>query len=341
MKKLLSVVLATVAIVCCFSACSSNATKNNSTNNNDKIKIVTTIFPEYDWVKTILGDNSSNADITMLLDNGVDLHSYQPTAEDILKITTCDMFVYVGGESDEWVEDVLEKSANKNMKVINLMKILGDSIKQEEVVEGMEIDDHDEDKESEEHKNEVHEHGQEEVEYDEHVWLSLSNAKLFCNAIETGLSEIDPDNATTYKSNLDLYNEKLSALDADYKAAVNNSAKKTILFGDRFPFRYLVDDYNITYYAAFLGCSAETEASFKTVTFLADKVNELQLNYVLTIEKSDNKIAKTIIENTNDKNQQILSLDSMQSTTSKDVAEGKTYLSIMENNLNVLKEVLK
>lgn len=339
MKKFLSMMLATIAIVFCFGACSNNAIDNTSVNQNDKIKIVATIFPEYDWVTTILGDNANNADITMLLDNGVDLHSYQPTAEDILKITTCDMFIYVGGESDKWVEDVLQKSANKNMKVVNLMEILGDSKKEEEMVEGMEDHDH-EDHEDEEHIKEENEYGQADIEYDEHVWLSLNNAKLFCSAIESGLSELDPDNADLYKNNFNVYNEKLSALDNEYKSTINNASKKTVLFGDRFPFRYLVDDYGLSYYAAFLGCSAETEASFKTITFLADKVNELQLNYVLTIEKSDNKIAKTIIENTNDKNQQILSLNSMQSTTSKDISEGQTYLSIMENNLSVLREAL-
>ncbi|MBQ7430897.1 metal ABC transporter substrate-binding protein [Butyrivibrio sp.] len=297
---------------------------------SDGIKIVTTIFPEYDWVNVILGENAANAEVTMLLDNGVDLHSYQPTAEDIMKIATCDLFIYVGGESDEWVEDALAEATNKDMQVINLLEVLGENVKEEEVVEGMEAEEEHEESDSEE-----------EVEYDEHVWLSLKNAQVLCTAIEESLEVIDPANSDLYKANLEAYVAQLSDLDAQYQAAVDSSEVDTLLFGDRFPFRYLVDDYGLSYYAAFVGCSAETEASFETITFLAQKVDELSLGTVLTIESSDQKIAQTIVENTQSKDQQILTLDSMQSTTSKDVASGTTYLSVMESNLSVLKAALE
>ncbi|MCR5626401.1 MAG: metal ABC transporter substrate-binding protein [Lachnospiraceae bacterium] len=370
MKKYISIFLTAIFVLSCFSGCGASASAtadkaaSAAADGNDKIQIVTTIFPEYDWVKNVLGDNPAGAEVTMLLDNGVDLHSFQPTAEDILKISTSDVFIYVGGESDDWVDDALKEAVNKDMKVINLLEVLGEDIVEEEVVEGMqegehahehehdEDHDHDEDEDHDDHDHDAdedhdddehdqtHEHG-EEPEYDEHVWLSLESSEELVEAIAKAISEADPENAETYKKNADEYKAKLEALDEQYEEVVEGSAQKTILFGDRFPFRYMVDDYDLEYYAAFVGCSAETEASFETVTFLANKVDELGLKAVLTIENSDQKIAKTIVENTTASNQQILTMDSMQSTTSKDVEGGASYLSAMEKNLEVLKEALK
>ena len=333
MKKYISILLAAVMAVCCLSACGQNNSNTNTQakDNKDKqVKVVTTIFPEYDWVKEIAGDEVSNMDLTMLLDNGVDLHSYQPTADDIMKISDCDLFIYVGGESDAWVEDALKEAVNKDMKVINLLDVLGSSVKEEEVVEGMEAEE-----------EEAKDGAEEEAEYDEHVWLSLRNAKVLCKAIADDLTEIDTENANTYQENEKAYADKLDELDKKYQETVDSASQKTLLFGDRFPFRYMVDDYGLSYYAAFVGCSAETEASFETITFLAGKTDELGLKNIMTIEKADQKIAKTIIENTKEKNQGILTLDSMQSTTSDDVKKGTTYFSIMENNLNVLQEALQ
>ena len=537
MKKITALLLALLMLVGILAGC--NGTNNDSTTApgttaaatantpateelpGQKLNIVTTIFPEYDWVKEILGDKADNAEITMLLDNGVDLHSYQPTADDIVKISDCDLFIYVGGESDGWVDDALKNATNKDMKVINLLDVLGDSVKTEEVVEGMQETEHDhdhdhskevstfeddevqdrslsdwagdwqsaypfaldgtlddafaamaeegemtaeeyktyyqngyktditsidiegdhieftyedgkkvgsdykyvgyyiqnwstgtkaamyrfeaEDKDSgapvyiefndhmiepaaaehfhirmsnesfdaivdpenswptffpadmtgeeicehmeghdhDEDEEHEHEEGEEhEEEKDEHVWLSLKNAEVLVNAISKSLQELDPDNKDNYAANSDAYVKKLSALDADYQAAVDAASNKTVLFGDRFPFRYLVDDYGLDYYAAFVGCSAETEASFETISFLAKKVDELKLPCVLTIEGAQHKIAETIVQNTTEKNQKVLTMDSMQSTTSKDVANGTTYLSVMEKNLSVLKEAL-
>ncbi len=331
----------------CLTACGDKVSKSEAKGKS--LNIVTTIFPEYDWVREILGDRAKDAEITMLLDNGVDLHSYQPTAQDIMKISSCDLFIYVGGESDEWVEDALKTAVNKDMTVINLLEALGDKVKAEEIVEGMEHEhDHDHDhEEGEDHDHEEgedhdHDHDHEhEEETDEHVWLSLRNAEILCDAIADALKKIDSANAETYDNNVKAYKDKLNDLDGKYTEAVNAASVKTLLFGDRFPFRYLTDDYGLNYYAAFSGCSAESEASFETILFLAGKVSELKLPAIMTIESANGRIAETVKENTDTKDQKILVLDSMQSVTSKNVSEGATYLKIMESNLEVLKEALK
>lgn len=315
MKKLLSAIVATILALVAFTACSSVGAAN------DKLKIVTTVFAEYDWVMNILGDNPAGAEVTMLLDNGADPHSFQPTVADIAKISSADLFIYVGGESDEWVADVLKEAVNKNMLTINLIDVLGDQVKEEEVVEGME--------------------GQADGALDEHIWLSLKNAEIIVGKIAESIESLDSNNADIYKQNAASYIDKLKALDSKYAEAVENANTKTLLFADRFPFRYLVDDYGLDYYAAFGGCSAETEASFETVTFLAKKIDELSIKTVLTIDGSDSKIAETIVSNTASKDQQILTLDSIQSVTKNDIKSGMTYLSIMESNLAVLKEALK
>ena len=321
MKKILALLLALWIPAAVLSGC---APQDDSAASN-KLNIVTTIFPTYDWVREILGAETDRAEITMLLDSGVDLHSYQPTVDDIVKISDCDLFLYVGGESDGWVDDALKNAPNKERKVIRLLDVLGDSAKAEETAEGMQEEEHD------------HE---EEAEYDEHIWLSLKNAQVLVAAISEALQESDPARKDTYAANAAAYAEKLSALDGEYRAAVDSGKYKTLLFGDRFPFRYLADDYGLDYYAAFPGCSAETEASFETVSFLAGKMDALGLPCVLTIEGTQHKIAETIVHNTAQKNQQVLTMDSMQAVTANDAASGVSYLSIMEKNLSVLKKAL-
>ena len=380
MKKFFSLITAAAMLTVSVSACGFNSVDAGSVSGHDKIQIVTTIFPEYDWVKNVLGDNTADAEVTMLLDDGVDLHSFQPTAEDIMKISTADVFIYVGGESDEWVDDVLKEAVNKDIVVINLLEALGDSVKEEELVEGMQEEEHDhhddedkknhhdeEDHDSEsthdEHHDEEslnhgteeehhegheseeehagHHHEEGEIEYDEHVWLSLRNAEVLTEKISEGIQSLDPANAETYRKNTEMYVDKLKKLDGEYRKTVEEASVKTLLFGDRFPFRYLVDDYGLSYYAAFVGCSAETEASFETISFLSGKVDELSLPAVLTIEGPDHRIAETIVQNTKDKNSKILTMDSMQATTGEDAENGTSYLSIMESNLSVLKEALQ
>lgn len=334
------------------SSTASTKSEAKTDDANKKFSVVCTIFPEYDWIRQLVGDKKDNYEITYLLDKGVDLHSYQPTAEDIAKIANCDLFVYVGGESDGWVDDALKESKNDKMQVVNLLETLGKNVKPEEVVEGMqEEDEHDHDHEDANHdhedKDKDHDHEdadhdhEEETEYDEHVWLSLRNATALVNTLAEKLQTIDPENKDYYAGTAADYTAKLGDLDSRYLATIKKAKVKTVLFGDRFPFRYLVDDYGLKYYAAFVGCSAETEASFETVAFLAKKTDDLKLKSVLVIENSDQKIAKKIVETTKDKNQNIVVLNSMQSITNEDIANGATYLSIMESNLKALASALK
>ena len=331
-------------------ASSTASTKSEAKTDdaNKKFSVVCTIFPEYDWIRQLVGDKKDNYEITYLLDKGVDLHSYQPTAEDIAKIANCDLFVYVGGESDGWVNDALKESKNDKMQVVNLLETLGKNVKPEEVVEGMQEedehdhDDKDHDDKDHDHEDADHDHDhEEETEYDEHVWLSLRNATALVNTLAEKLQTIDPENKDYYAGTAADYTAKLGDLDSRYLATIKKAKVKTVLFGDRFPFRYLVDDYGLKYYAAFVGCSAETEASFETVAFLAKKTDDLKLKSVLVIENSDQKIAKKIVETTKDKNQNIVVLNSMQSITNEDIANGATYLSIMESNLKALASALK
>ena len=340
MKKTVSCMLVFVMLFMLAFACVSHGEAK-------KISVVTTIFPIYDWVREVVGDNE-NVEITMLLDNGVDLHSYQPAAADIMKVATCDLFAYVGGESDEWVGDVLAESVNPAMKAVSLVEAMGEDIRTEEIVEGMEHDhdhgeeehDHDADAHDEdEHDHEEGEHDH-EAEADEHVWLSLRNAQKLVGVIADALAEVDPVNAAAYRENAAAYASRLSDLDARYAAAREAADFDTVLFGDRFPFRYLADDYDLNYYAAFSGCSAESEASFETVVFLAGKVDELGLTTVLTIEGDNHRIAQTIVENTRDKAAKVLSMDSLQATTGEDAGKGVTYLGVMEANLEVLRQAL-
>lgn len=503
MLGLMMLMIVIGALTGCSNEGGNRISTGSQTNSEDdgKFSVVTTIFPQYDWVRQIIGENSDQYELTLLLDNGVDLHNYQPTTDDIIKISTCDMFIYVGGESDSWVEDVLKNATNEDMVVINLLDVMGDSAKEEEIKEGMQHD-HDHTHGSEnfedaevqdrslsdwagewqsvypyllegtldevmEHKanegdktaSEYHEYyktgyetdvekieiddnsitfyrnsiastatyeykgfeiltydsgakgvryqfeavgntngapkyiqfsdhaiepsksehfhiyfGDEgfdtllkemdnwptyygeslsgsqiakdmiahehEHELDEHVWLSLKNVQTIIKYIAEKLEELDVENASVYEKNVNAYHLELEALDKKYQEMVESATCKTLLFGDRFPFRYLVDDYGLDYYAAFSGCSAETEASFETIVFLANKVDELGLKNIMVIETSDQSIAKTIRQSTKEKKQNIFTMDSMQSVTTSDITSGVSYLSIMESNLDVLKDAL-
>ena len=331
MKQLIRICLI-ASLSAGFCACanpSESQAQEGGEENKETLNIVTTIFPAYEWCREVIGENPSGVKLDFLLDSGADLHSYQPTALDMLEIAEADLFVYVGGESDKWTKDALKQAVNPDLEAVSLMELLSSHIKEEEIVEGMEEEE------------EEHEEAEEEAEYDEHVWLSLRNAMEAVTEIADILSSKDAANAAVYQSNAKAYIGKLQALDTQYTDAVNHAEVKTLLFADRFPFRYLTDDYGLDYFAAFAGCSAETEASFETILFLSHKVDELNLHHVMTIENNDEKIAKTVIDNTQNKNQNILHLDSMQNITAKDAENGVTYLSVMEDNLLVLKQALE
>ena len=308
----------------------SSASSGGASGEEKSLRVVATIFPVYDWARQVVGD-LPGVELVWLQDTGVDLHSYQPSAADLLNLSSCDLFLYVGGESDSWVAGALEEAVNPDLQALNLLEALGDKARPETLTEGMQAE--------EDHDGHDHDHEEEETA-DEHIWLSLRNASLLTGALADALGRLDPDNADAYAANAAAYQAQLAGLDAEYQAAVEGASASALLFGDRFPFRYLADDYGLEVYAAFPGCSAETEASFETVAFLAGKVDQLGLPAVLTIEGSDQRVAQTIIQNTAAQNAALLRLDSMQGTTARDAADGASYLSIMESNLAVLKTAL-
>jgi zinc transport system substrate-binding protein len=309
MKKLAAFILSMLLLTGCSAAPAAQ---------QDGLKVVATIFPGYDWAANLL--EGSGVTPTLLIKNGADLHSFQPTAADMISLSDADLFIYVGGESDGWVGDALKNAQNDDLIALSMMDVLADAVQMEEYVEGMQAE--------------------EDEAYDEHVWLSLRNAERVCTAISDALCQLDTDHADLFQANLSGYLDELSALDEAYADTVESTAQKTLLFGDRFPFRYLTDDYGLSYYAAFPGCSAETEASFATISFLAGKADELALPAILTIDGSDRKIAQTIAGNTAGADIAVLTLDSMQSVTAEEIESGISYLSIMRENLDVLKKAL-
>jgi len=313
--------LLTAALLLCHPVAAPASSVKEETGK--ALTVVTTIFPAYDWTLQILGDNPADVRVSMLAAGGVDLHSYQPSADDVLQISSADLIICVGGESEQWMKDALAAVGKEEEAVISLLDVLGEDAQAEEEALEEEAED-----------------PGEGTEYDEHVWLSLRNASRFCDVIAERLGEADPVNSDLYQADLEAYRGELDELDAAFTDVTRTAKTHTLLFGDRFPFRYLTEDYGLEYYAAFSGCSAETEASFETIAFLAAKTDELGLHTILKIEGSDGKIAETIRANTAGKDQKILELDSLQSVTEEELAEGLTYLSAMSGNLQVIKEAL-
>ena len=333
MKKIVLSLCLVFSIFTFFSCREKSASAQSP--KSGKITVLASVFPAYDWAKN-LAAGSENVSVELLLKDGVDLHSYQPSAKDIVKISTADIFIYVGGESDAWVSDALKNATNEKQIAINLMEVLKGFVKQEEVVEGMQSE-HDNEVLEGERENEAleGEHDDEdEIEYDEHVWLSLNNAIASSNEIARALMEKDESNAQIYMANLVSYVQALSSLKEAY---ANEFGGKTIIVCDRFPFRYLTDEFGLNYYAAFVGCSAETEASFETIAFLAKKCEELNASAVFVTESADKKIARTVISSANRGEIPIITLDSMQSVTQKQANKGADYLEIMRANLEALK----
>jgi zinc transport system substrate-binding protein len=303
----------------------------SSINSNDKLNIVCTTFPQYDWVSNIIKGNEDSVNLTLLMDKGGDLHNFQPSALDIAKVSGCDIFIYVGGESDTWVDDALKEAINQDLVAVNMIEYLENygSLYEEEYFEGIRERGH----------NHNHEHDEDD-EYDEHIWLSLGNAVILNDYICDVLSKADSDNASLYRDNCDEYVAELLELDEEFMSVVEQSGNDTLLFADRFPFRYMIEDYGLKYYAAFEGCSAETEASFNTVAYLSDKLSELGLYAVCVIDGSDKRLAQVIIENSDNDNRQIVVFNSMQSVSKNDIENGMTYISAMRENLEVLKTAL-
>ncbi|MBQ7995612.1 MAG: zinc ABC transporter substrate-binding protein [Bacilli bacterium] len=311
MKKASLICLTPLLLASCF----SNETEG-------RINIVCTIFPEQEWVSAIC-EGVEGINVDLILKGASDVHSYQPSVNDIAKIVKSDLFVYVGGESDEWAERVVNENNLGEEKTYDLLESLGERRKEEEEKEGMEEDE-------KEHEHE-HEEGE---EYDEHVWNSLQNASIFVQDIATKLSLIDPENKDIYLANAKEYIASINALDATYKSLLSNPPHDTLVFADRYPFLYLLNDYGLDYYAAFKGCSTDTNASFETVIFLAKKVDELGLDNIIITSSSDGRVASSVKTNTKTKDQKILVMDSLETKPQK----GGTYLSIMKDNLDILVE---
>ena len=313
-----------------------------TTAEHDENVILCTTFAAYDWVREILGDTDTFT-CRMLVDNGVDLHSYQPSAQDIMKIADCRMLVYVGGESDTWVSDALAESGNKDIVAISLLDLVGDRALNEVELEGVEGHHH-HDHDDEDHDHDEHGHEAEITDhddhYDEHVWLSLKNAIVCTETLADAITKLDSCNSQKYAANAKTYTGKLEALDADYQTMRDTATQTTILIGDRFPFLYLAEDYDIHYFAAYSGCSADVEASVHTVTYLTEKLQEYKLPAIYVVDNGTDSLARTIAESA-DMTPEILHLSSMQSVTKEDIQKGCTYLSYMEENLQMLKEGLQ
>ncbi len=330
-KKIVKGILMAAAVSVFFCGCGAEQQMEQS-NVKDKIKIVCASFPEYDWTRQIVGEENDTIELTLIVDNGMDIHNYQPSVEDMVAIDDCDLLIYNGGTSETWIEDTVADN-DKKPQMISMMELLEDDVVEEEIVEGME------DEEKHDHVEEA-EHETEDIEYDEHVWLSLKNVQKIVEEIAQAVMELDTEQSQVYEKNKNDYQEKIKSLDAAYEAAVQEAGTKILLFGDRFPFRYLVDDYGLTYYAAFPGCSAETEASFETIIFLSEKMEEFKLPCILTIDGSDKAIAESIRNNVTGE-VAIKEMNSLQSVSEVQIEEGITYLSAMEGNLKVLMEALQ
>ena len=324
----------------------NNATSNNESltssskqTTNDKIKIITTIFPIYDITKNLLPNDKYN--VSLLLDSSIDIHNFQPTATDIINIANSNLFIYIGGESDKWVDKVLKTSQNKNLNTLNLMEPLAHLVKEEEIVEGMEHEhdsEHNEDLDNEHNEEHDKEHHH-EIENDEHIWLSLKNAKELIDVIAEKLISLNENDNNIILKNTATLKSKIDELDKKYLEVVNNAQNKILLFADRFPFRYLVDDYGLTYFAAFSGCSAEAEASFETVAFLSKKIDELDLKHICAMIGSNHNIPETVKNTTKNKNQDFVYFNSMENIVFND-STNISYIKIMEDNLSSLEKAL-
>ncbi|MEA5135934.1 MAG: metal ABC transporter substrate-binding protein [Candidatus Fimivivens sp.] len=324
MKKQIAIIMAAIVAVIPLSGCRNSAVSSTAPAQNDnRLSIVTTIFPQYDFAREIVG---ANANVTMLLPPGAESHTYEPAPQDIIAIQNCDLFVYVGGEGDVWIDDILDSMGDKAPDTLKLMDCV--TTVEEETVEGMESDHAHEDADN---------HVNEEIEYDEHVWTSPKNAIKIVRSMTDVISKLDSPNAETYRKNADAYVDKLTALDNDFDKVVKTAKRSTIIVGDRFPFRYLADEFGLNYYAAFTGCSSETEASAATVAFLTDKIKAESIPAVLYIEFSNHKIADSIAEASGAKT---LLLHSCHNVSQEEMKSGVSYLSLMKNNLETIQQAL-
>lgn len=325
MKKIIYIVISLISL--------SFITACTSKNDIEGLKIVTTSYVGYDFAKNVIGNKDN---INLLLKPGSEAHSYDPTSQDIIALSKADIFIYVGGESDEWVTDTLETIDNKKLVVIKMMDIVENY--KEEIVEGMQESHNHEDHNHEDEDEDEHSQGHEHEEYDEHVWTSPKNAMLILEKIAEEIINIDKENMEQYQQNKTAYLNQINEIDSQIKDIVQNAKRNVLIFGARFPFRYFVEAYNLSYYAAFPGCSSETEANAKTITFLINKVKSEKIPVVLKIELSNGNIADTIAEATNTK---VMTLHSAHNISKDDFDNNITYVDLMNRNIETLKGALQ
>lgn len=299
MKKALSIILCIVFLLC---LCSCNSSE--SENKNNKLKIVATIFPQYDFAREIAKDK---ADVKMLITPGTESHSFEPTTSDIMDINNCDIFIYTGGESDHWIDSLLKNINNPHMKIISLMDC---------------IDIH-ENEEEHEHSHHNHSH------IDEHVWTSPKNAMTIAEKIADVMCSCDPENSDYYKSNLSNYLRELNNLDESFTQIIQTAKRNTFIFADRFPLTHFANEYSLSYTAAFSGCSEDTEPAAATVKMLIDKVKEENVPVIFKIELSSDAIANTIAKETG---AEVMTFYSCHNISKEDFDNGETYLSLMQKN---------
>ncbi|MCL2298959.1 MAG: metal ABC transporter substrate-binding protein [Firmicutes bacterium] len=306
-KRIASILLVLLAL-CALSSCGFERQPGSG-----KLSVVATIFAPYDFARAVAG---GLAEVTMLLPPGSESHSYEPTPQDILKIRRCGVFVYVGGESDAWVERILSSMDTAGMLVVTLMDCV-DTV-EEAVVDGMQADG-------------------DEAEPDEHVWTAPKNAMRITQKISEAMCAADPRNAAAYRQNTESYLAKLDALDAQFHEIAAKGVRNTIVFGDRFPFRYFADAYGLDYYAAFPGCAAETEPGARTVILLIEKIKAEGIPVVFHAELSNEHMARAIGRETG---AEVLLLHACHNITVADFRAGKTYLDLMGDNARALRAAL-
>ena len=325
-KVIVAIALTFCAMAVVISGCGS--VRSGIWSDDGRLKVMATLFPYYDFVRQIAGDK---VNLKMLLKPGEESHSYEPTPQDIIAIQNCDIFIYVGGENDAWVEDILESMPDAGMRTLRLVDCV--ETVEEEHVEGMEEQpghSHEDEEEEHEEIHSVH-------EVDEHVWTSPENASLITEQIAGLLSEADPDNSSVYEQNAVSYQEELDRLDQEFREIVDHAQRKLLIFGDRFPFRYFADAYGLEYYAAFPGCASDTEPSAATMAFLIQKAEEENIPAVLKMELSNDNIANAVAEAADT---DVKVFYSCHNLSAEQFEDGETYLSMMEKNAQTLKEVL-
>ena len=339
MKFLLSIFIAT-AIAITLTACTN--TTERTRNPDEPLRVIATIFPQYDFIRQIGGDR---VELTMLLDPGRESHGFEPTPRDIVAINNADLLVYVGGHGDTWVQQILASLDRDNLTAVALMDLVdtvfvgehGHSHGHSHGHDHEHSHDHSHDHDHHHSHGHSHDHHHHEHHYDEHVWTCPRNAMVIVSALAQTLATLDPTNAYFFKANAEAYIVKLQELDNAFANAVSQGQRSTIIFGDRFPFRYLVDTYGITAHAAFPGCSADTQASPGTIAFLINTVQQYNIPIVFYLEFSNRLIANVIAEATGAR---LVEMHSAHNVSNADFNAGITYLELMHRNVAALKEAL-